>query len=99
MAFCHLADASRRPIVKENRTYRLGRSNRPIKGKQEYKMCILWESRYATRMQGVTSSTIRELLKLTQRPEVISFAGGLPAADDQKLFLLQVVCLRQSISQ
>ncbi len=33
------------------------------------------------RMQGITSSTIRELLKLTQRPEVISFAGGLPAAE------------------
>jgi len=26
-------------------------------------------------------SAIRELLKLTQRPEIISFAGGLPAAD------------------
>lgn len=44
-------------------------------------MSILWESRYAMRMQGITSSTIRELLKLTQRPEVISFAGGLPAAE------------------
>jgi len=27
------------------------------------------------------SSAIRELLKLTQRPEVISFAGGLPASE------------------
>lgn len=41
----------------------------------------LWDSRYALRMKGITSSTIRELLKLTQRPEVISFAGGLPAAE------------------
>ncbi len=44
-------------------------------------MSILWESRYALRTKGVTSSLIRELLKLTQRPEVISFAGGLPAAE------------------
>ncbi|NLE50841.1 MAG: PLP-dependent aminotransferase family protein [Chloroflexi bacterium] len=44
-------------------------------------MSHLWDSRYALRMKGITSSTIRELLKLTQRPEVISFAGGLPAAE------------------
>ncbi len=42
---------------------------------------ILWSSRYALRAQGITSSIIREILKLTQRPEVISFAGGLPAAE------------------
>jgi 2-aminoadipate transaminase len=29
----------------------------------------------------MTSSIIRELLKFTQKPEVISFAGGLPAAE------------------
>jgi 2-aminoadipate transaminase len=29
----------------------------------------------------VTSSIIRELLKLTEQPEIISFAGGLPAAE------------------
>jgi len=44
-------------------------------------MCIVWESRYALRTQGVTSSTIRELLKLTQKPDIISFAGGLPAGE------------------
>ncbi|MFP4906285.1 PLP-dependent aminotransferase family protein, partial [Paraburkholderia sp. BR14261] len=27
----------------------------------------------------LTSSAIREILKVTERPEVISFAGGLPA--------------------
>jgi len=30
---------------------------------------------------GMTSSAIREILKITQRPEVISFAGGLPAPE------------------
>jgi 2-aminoadipate transaminase len=32
-------------------------------------------------MQGMGSSMIRELLKLTQRPDIISFAGGLPAPE------------------
>lgn len=35
----------------------------------------------ARRFQGVKSSPVRDLLALTQRPEVISFAGGLPAPD------------------
>ncbi|RZN50580.1 PLP-dependent aminotransferase family protein [archaeon] len=39
---------------------------------------IDWTSRYAERAHGVKASDIRELLKLTMRPEVISFAGGLP---------------------
>lgn len=40
-----------------------------------------WENRYAQRTQRMKSSAIRELLKLTEDPEVISFAGGLPAPD------------------
>jgi len=40
-----------------------------------------WEYRYAHRMQNIKSSTIRELLKLTEQPDMISFAGGLPAPD------------------
>jgi DNA-binding transcriptional MocR family regulator len=36
---------------------------------------------YAKRMDNIKASEIRELLKLTQRPEVISFAGGLPAPE------------------
>ena len=35
----------------------------------------------ASRMQFLKASEIRELLKLTQKPEVISFAGGLPAPE------------------
>jgi 2-aminoadipate transaminase len=41
----------------------------------------LWSDRFALRTQGMTSSAIRELLKLTADPEVISFAGGLPAPE------------------
>ncbi|HNS37917.1 MAG TPA: PLP-dependent aminotransferase family protein [Anaerolineaceae bacterium] len=40
-----------------------------------------WEHRYAQRTQRMKGSAIRELLKLTELPGVISFAGGLPAPD------------------
>ena len=33
---------------------------------------------YSSRMDGMKASEIRELLKLVDRPEVISFAGGIP---------------------
>lgn len=33
---------------------------------------------FAQRTQGARRSVLRELLKLTDRPEIISFAGGLP---------------------
>lgn len=36
---------------------------------------------YAERVGGLKSSAIREILKITSRPEVISFAGGLPAPE------------------
>jgi len=44
-------------------------------------MSTAWTARYALRTKGITSSAIRELLKITQRPGMISFAGGLPAPD------------------
>ncbi|MCP4425045.1 MAG: PLP-dependent aminotransferase family protein [Chloroflexi bacterium] len=44
-------------------------------------MTTPWKHRYAQRMQGMSSSVIRELLKLTQQPDIISFAGGLPAPE------------------
>ena len=36
---------------------------------------------FAKMMDNVKASEIRELLALTQRPEVTSFAGGLPAPE------------------
>lgn len=36
---------------------------------------------YAERISGLKSSAIREILKITSRPGVISFAGGLPAPE------------------
>ena len=44
-------------------------------------MPISWTHRYAQRTHHMTSSVIRELLKVTEQPDMISFAGGLPAPD------------------
>ena len=48
---------------------------------KEKHMQTLWEHRYARRTQVMQSSAIREILKLTQSPDIISFAGGLPAPE------------------
>ncbi len=40
-----------------------------------------WDHRYAQRIQRMKSSAIRELLKVAERPEIISFAGGMPAPE------------------
>ena len=40
-----------------------------------------WKHRYAQRLNGMSGSAIRELLKLTQQSDIISFAGGLPAPE------------------
>ena len=39
------------------------------------------EYKFASRMERMKASEIRELLKLTARPDIISFAGGLPAPE------------------
>jgi 2-aminoadipate transaminase len=53
-----------------------------------------WTDRYAQRIQSMRSSLVRELLKLTAQPDVISFAGGLPAADLFPLERFQDACRR-----
>ena len=42
-----------------------------------------WPTYYATRADRMQASEIRELLKLLEQPDIISFAGGIP---DPKLF-------------
>ncbi len=44
--------------------------------------------RFSKRMDNVKASAIREILKLTQNPNIISFAGGLPA---QELFPVEEI--------
>ncbi|MEM5274397.1 PLP-dependent aminotransferase family protein [Cupriavidus taiwanensis] len=46
------------------------------------------------RAQALTSSVIREVLKLTEKPEIISFAGGLPAAQTFPVDALRAACNR-----
>ncbi len=40
-----------------------------------------WDTLFAERTKQMKRSTVREILKLTAKPEVISFAGGLPAPE------------------
>jgi 2-aminoadipate transaminase len=53
-----------------------------------------WIDRYAQRTRAMRSSVVRELLKLTTEPDVISFAGGLPAADLFPVDEFQAACHR-----
>jgi 2-aminoadipate transaminase len=41
----------------------------------------VWTNRFAQRTDRMTSSLIRDLLKLVDTPDMISFAGGLPAPE------------------
>jgi len=42
---------------------------------------VQWERLLAERTQHMQSSAIRELLKVTEQPDVISFGGGMPAPE------------------
>ena len=44
-------------------------------------MQTLWDYRYAQRTQRMKGSAIRELLKFSERKDIISFAGGMPAPE------------------
>lgn len=44
-------------------------------------MTTPWNQRCAQRMQWMSASTIRELLKYMEKPDIISFAGGMPAPE------------------
>jgi len=53
-----------------------------------------WDHRYAQRTQRMASSAIRELLKYTEQPDIISFAGGLPAPEVFPVEELRAACDR-----
>jgi 2-aminoadipate transaminase len=44
-------------------------------------MPVSWQQLYARRTEGMRASDIREILKVTAQPEIISLAGGLPAPE------------------
>lgn len=53
-----------------------------------------WEDRYAMRTQRMKSSAIRELLKLIEQPDIISFAGGLPAPEVFPINEFKEACIK-----
>jgi len=44
-------------------------------------MTIPWDKRYARRLESMTTSAIRDILKCAQTPGLISMAGGWPEAE------------------
>lgn len=48
--------------------------------------------KFAARMENIKGSAIRELLKLTEQPDIISFAGGLPAPELFPVEQMKKVC-------
>jgi len=57
-------------------------------------MQTLWDYRYAQRTQKMKSSAIRELLKFAERPDVISFAGGMPAPEVFPIEQFKEACIK-----
>jgi len=51
-----------------------------------------WAPHLAARAEGIRGSMIRELLKFTQQPDLISFAGGLPAPEFFPLREVEEAC-------
>src|SRR5512135_3717921 len=51
-----------------------------------------WEYRFANRTSRMASSVIRELLKLTEQPDIISFGGGYPAPEVLPVKEYQAAC-------
>ncbi len=57
-----------------------------------FKEVFLLNYKFAKRNNYVKASEIREILKVTENPEIISFAGGLPAAELFPIEELKKVC-------
>ncbi|HUV15458.1 MAG TPA: PLP-dependent aminotransferase family protein [Pelolinea sp.] len=57
-------------------------------------MQTLWDHRYAQRTQRMQSTAIRELLKYAEKPDVISFAGGMPAPEVFPIEQFKQACVK-----
>jgi len=53
---------------------------------------LTWETRYARRAASVSSSAIRELLKVVQTPGMLSLAGGMPPPELFPIQAMQAAC-------
>ena len=58
----------------------------PQKSTLDGKVTTNWDERFAERAKLMQGSIIRDLLKLALQPDMISFAGGMPASE---LFLIR----------
>lgn len=57
-------------------------------------MATSWEYRYAQRTKGMQSSVVREILKIVSQPDVISFAGGMPAPELFPIEQIEEACAK-----
>lgn len=53
-----------------------------------------WDHRYAQRTQRMKGSTIRDLLKYADQPDIISFGGGFPAPEVFPVEQVAEACVR-----
>ena len=67
---------------------------RPENFRNHVETHTLWDHRYAFRTQRMVGSAIRELLKFTELPDVISFAGGMPAPEVFPITQFKQACVR-----
>ena len=51
-----------------------------------------WSALYAQRLDGMTTSAIREILKVAQSPDIIPFAGGWPEAELFPIEQIAMIC-------
>jgi 2-aminoadipate transaminase len=58
-----------------------------------------WDTLFAHRIEGMKGSAIRELLKMTQNSDIISFAGGLPAPETFPIEEFKKACLHVLVTQ
>ncbi|GGH77915.1 2-aminoadipate transaminase [Pullulanibacillus pueri] len=52
----------------------------------------MFEDKFSDRTKNIEASEIREVLKVTEKPEVISFAGGLPAPELFPVEEIKIAC-------
>lgn len=50
-------------------------------------------NKFSRRTQNLKASEVREILKVTERPEIISFAGGLPAPELFPIEEIKIACI------
>ncbi|MFO7697802.1 MAG: PLP-dependent aminotransferase family protein [Anaerolineae bacterium] len=55
-------------------------------------MSVTWSRLYAQRLEGMSTSVIREILKVAQSPDIIPFAGGWPEAELFPIEQINLIC-------